>query len=153
MNRRHLIRSVSLATLGTLLAASGQASACLIPPGNHGRALRPGQSLHYDRGLTVTFLGVASDDRCPINAICVSQGDAVVVLRVKAGNQRAKIVRLHTDGEPNELVIPARKFPPGMAGIPKSYIISIESLNPLPTAGVPTRQRDYRLKLAISVAV
>ncbi len=115
--------------------------------------LRVGQSLQYDEDLKITFIAVAKDQRCPINAQCLTQGDAVVVLRVKAGNQAARNVRIHTDLKPRRVVIPANEFPPGMAGIPKSYVIDIANLNPLPTAGKPTPQSKYRLRLRISVAV
>ena len=146
MNRRHLIRTLAMTALGT--SASFAAS-------TDGKTdvLRVGESLQYDEDLKITFLAVAKDQRCPINAQCLTQGDAVVVLRVKAGNQAARNVRIHSDLKPRKVVIPANVFPPGMAGIPKSYVIGIATLNPLPTAGKVTPQSKYRLRLHISVAV
>lgn len=118
------------------------------------KALHVGKTLHYDKnGLIITFLAVKKDHRCPFNATCISAGDAEVVLKVKVGNQKAKVVSIHTNSEPNLIVIPANKLPPGGVGIPKSYGISIGSLNPLPYAGKKTPQGKYRLRLAISTAV
>ncbi len=146
MNRRHLIRTLAMTVLGTSASFAAGAE-------NKADVLRAGESLRYDEDLKITFIAVTKDQRCPINAQCLTQGDAVVVLRVKAGNQAARNVRIHTDLKPRKVVIPANEFPPGMAGIPKSYVIGIAKLNPLPTAGKITPQSKYRLRLRISEAV
>jgi hypothetical protein len=154
MKRRQLIQSLAMTVLGTgaLLTTRTAAATPEEPP--KGKRLSVGETLRYDEDLSVTFLAVLKDGRCPINAICISGGHAEVSLRIKAGNQKPKIVTLHTDGKKNRrIVIPANEFPEGMAGIPKSYTISIASLNPLPYAGKKTLQSDYRLKLKILVAL
>ena len=148
MNRRHLIQALAMASGAFLFSA---VSASAVECGNE-EALRVGETLRYDRGLKVTFLGVRNDSRCPINARCTRPGDAEVILRVKASNQAARRITLHTNLQPQSVVIPAQLFPPGTAGIPKSYVISIGSLTPLPEAGKKTPQSAYRLKLEISVA-
>ena len=125
--------------------------ASAVERGN-GKGLRVSETLRYDRGLKITFLAVRNDSRCPINAKCIWAGDAEVVLRVKAGNQAARRVTLHTDLKPQTVVIPAQVFPPGTAGIPKSYVIRIAGLTPQPEAGKKILQSDYRLSLDISVA-
>ena len=148
MNRRHLIQALAMGSCAFLFSA--------IPASaverRHGKGLRVGETLRYDGGLKITFLAVRNDSRCPINARCIWAGDAEVVLRVKAGNQAARKVTLHTHLKPQTVVIPARIFPPGTAGIPKSYVISIAGLTPQPEAGKKTLQSDYRLQLDISVA-
>ena len=116
------------------------------------KVLHVGETLRYDSGLKITFLAVRNDSRCPINAQCISAGDAEVVLRVKAGNQAARKVVIHTNLKPRTVVIPENVFPPGMFGIPKSYTIGIARLTPLPHTERKLRQSDYRLKLRISVA-
>lgn len=150
MNRRQLIRTLALTTLAA--SASTATAHAAKAAAEKDRTLKVGETLRYDSELEITFLGVRKDRRCPINAACLTQGDAVVALRVKAGNQAPRNVRIHTNLKPRKLVIPANEFPPGMAGIPKSYVISIARLTPLPMAGKPTLQSDYRLKLRISVA-
>ncbi len=146
MNRRQLIRTL---TLTTLCASVSPATAAE----EDDKFLQVGETLKYDSDLEITFLAVPKDSRCPINARCITAGDAVVVLRVKAGNQTARNVRIHTHLKPRRVVIPANEFPEGMAGIPKSYVISIARLTPQPIAGKKTLQSDYRLRLRISVAV
>ena len=148
MNRRHLIRALALGSCAFLL---GAVRASAGEPGND-KTLHVGETLRYDRGLKITFLAVRNDSRCPINAKCIWAGDAAVVLRVKAGNQAARKVTLHTNLKPQTVVIPAQIFPPDTAGIPKSYVISIAALTPQPEAGKKTLQSDYRLKLDIAVA-
>ena len=148
MNRRHWIRTLAMSALAAL------ATSTTITAGaeRDSALLRVGESLQYDKGLKVTFLAVSRDHRCPINAQCLTQGNATVILRVKAGRQAARNVKIHTHDNPREVVIPANEFPPGMAGIPKSYVISIAHLNPLPLAGNKTSQTRYRLGLRILVA-
>jgi hypothetical protein len=48
--------------------------------------LAPGQSVSIeDASLSVQFLRVSSDSRCPADAICIQAGDAVVRVRVAGG--------------------------------------------------------------------
>ena len=104
MNRRHLIRALALGSCAFLL---GAVRASAAEPGNE-KTLHVGETLRYDRGLKITFLAVRNDSRCPINAKCIWAGDAAVVLRVKAGNQAARRVTLHTNLKPQTVVIPAQ---------------------------------------------
>ena len=145
MNRKTFVHSFAVAVASLVFTLAATPSALAETPGLH-----PGETLRYDEGLRVTFINVLSDSRCPIHALCVWAGDAEVALRIKVGNQPAKTMTLHTNLKPKVLVIPAN--PPGTVGIPKSYVISIAALNPLPVAGKKTKPEDYRLKLNISVA-
>jgi hypothetical protein len=47
------------------------------------------------RGVKVTLTGVPNDSRCPINAVCIWEGDAAVALRFEKNGQ-ATDVTLHT---------------------------------------------------------
>lgn len=157
MNRRNIIKSLAMTVLAssTLLGSAAHAAApekTWDQP--KGKGLSVGQTLRYDEDLTVTFLAVLKDSRCPINARCISAGNAKVLLRVKAGNQKPKIVSLNTAGKRGTfIVIPANKLGEGEAGIPKSYGISVGSLSPGREIGKKTKQSDYRLTLSISVAL
>jgi hypothetical protein len=44
--------------------------------------LRAGRSATLDEGLAIVFDRVASDSRCPLDALCVSAGDAVVAVTI-----------------------------------------------------------------------
>ena len=155
MNRRQMIRSLALTAVGipASMTATSQAASDANAAGIKRDALRVGGSRRFDSDLKITFLTVSKESRCPINARCISAGNAEIGLRVEAGNQPAKNYRLNTHDEPRHLVIPANVFPPGTVGIPKSFGIKIDSLLPLPTAGVKTPLSAYRLRLGITVAV
>ncbi|MEO5714835.1 MAG: hypothetical protein ABIT37_15250 [Luteolibacter sp.] len=150
MKRRELIKSLAMAAIGTsaFLATSGQASAKDAVPSP---LLSVGESMHYDDGLKITFIGVKNDSRCPMGALCIWAGDAEVLLRARVGNQPPKIISVHTNLKPRVVVLSA--VPPGMIGIPKSYSIWIGELTPRPKIGKKLKQSDYRLSLSISVAV
>ena len=147
MNRRSILRNLALAAIAPVFPMSA-ASAASKGSGS----ISVGETYHYDKDLRITFVEVVNDSRCPINAKCISEGDAEILLRVKAGAGPAKNYRLHTHLKPRRQIISV-KYPDGMAGIPKSYQLSIAELSPLPTAGRKTKQSDYRLKLAIQVAL
>jgi len=150
MNRRHLLKSLVLTSIGSTFLSS-RSEAASPAKGKKGKTLSVGETLRFD-DLSITFIRVKKDARCPINAMCLTAGDAEVILLVKVGSSRPRIVSLHTNEKPDSLVLPV-KYPKGFMGIPKSYLVSIANLNPLPYAGKKTRQSDYRLKLAISTAV
>lgn len=50
------------------------------PPFGQPFDLRPGEHVTLEDGVRVSFLYVHADSRCPIDAICVRAGDAVVVV-------------------------------------------------------------------------
>ena len=152
MNRRELIKSLALMVLagGTPIIFGEQAEAASVAPHDAFPLLSVGKSFRYDSGLKVTFLAVRNDSRCPINANCVSAGDAKIRLRVRVGTKPAEIVTLHTNDSPRSIVI---KAPSNGSGIPKSYIIRVTELTPGRVVGKTIPQSDYRVRLRISLAV
>lgn len=83
-----------------------------------------------DTGLTVRFVSVGSDSRCPEGARCVWEGDATVRVEVKAG-RRARILNLHTSPRyAQEIEV-------------RGYIVRLISLNPRPKAGTKLKAIDY----------
>jgi len=123
-----------------------------------GPVLKVGDNWAFDSGLDITFLEVAADTRRYLPARPgrkrEMRGNALVILRLEAGNQAPMTVRLNTHRDPDYIVIPANDFPPGVVGIPKSYIISIRELTPdVAPRGGPRAQRAYRLRLRVDVAV
>lgn len=150
MIRRKFLKTLTLTAIGsTFISLNSEAAS---PTKGKRKVLSVGETLHFDDGLSITFIRVKKDQRCPINAKCLTAGDAEILLRVKVDGRKARTVSLHTNEQPLNHVFSVR-YPEGMAGIPKSYNVSIGSLNPLPYAGKKTPQRAYRLKLAISTAV
>ena len=99
--------------------------------------LKAGQSASLDNGLTLTFDRVTSDSRCPINALCIVAGEAVVVLTV---SQRS--------GTPVEREV-RTGLPPKSEAEFLSYTISLIGLAPLPLAGQIIRPEDYVATLQV----
>ena len=150
MNRRNILRN--LAWVAIAPAAALFSTTVASAASKRSESISIGESYRYDNDLKITFLAVTKESRCPMNAKCTSAGDAEILLRVKAGGGPAKNYRLHTHLKPRRQIIPI-EYPEGMAGIPKSYQLRIADLSPLPIAGKKTKPSDYRLKLAINVAL
>lgn len=87
----------------------------------------------------VRFEAVASDSRCPADAICVTLGDAEAVFTVVRVSG-ATSVTLHT--APGE----ARHSSVG------EWSVSLTRLDPYPYAGVKIAPRDYRATLRVDRA-
>jgi hypothetical protein len=58
--------------------------------------LRSGASAILDGGLTITFDRVATDSRCPMNALCIWVGDALVLVTISHRAGGAVQRELHT---------------------------------------------------------
>ena len=124
-----------------------------------GPLLKVGESWTYDGGLTIMFLEVVSDTRRYVAAAREPAGDrkvrgnAAILLRLEAGNQEPKTVRINTSADPDHVVIPENVFPEGVVGIPKSYVIAIHKLLPEASKrGGLRAQSAYRLRLKVEVA-
>jgi hypothetical protein len=108
-------------------------------PGRFGEPfeLRAGASATLDGGLAIIFDRVVSDSRCPINAICVTAGDAVVAVTISQGAAGSGRRELHTDARGSEASYLA-------------YTIKLLQLQPFPEAGRPTRPEDYSATFAVT---
>ena len=111
--------------VAALLCTAGS-FACGSPTGdrapvNQAFDLRVGASATTADGVTVAFMRVKSDNRCPLDATCISAGDAVVALTAthQAGDHAD--LELHTD-------------PAGSAQIFRGYSIRLVGLAPYPQA-------------------
>ena len=64
-------------------------------------ALRSGTQRTVARGeLTIKFVTVVEDSRCPVDVNCVWAGNAKIKLRVTDRRGRTKMMELNTNGEP-----------------------------------------------------
>ena len=113
----------------------------------------------YDTGLKITFLQVIADTR-KMTAAGREKGNAVILLRLEAGNQAPKTVRLRVRFVSDYVVIPANEFSEGLVGIPKSYVVRVASLTPGPIRrggllrrGGLRQMRAYALRLFVEVAI
>jgi hypothetical protein len=101
----------------------------VLAPG--GEATVPGA------GTVIRFEGVASDSRCPGDAICVWAGDAIVRVVVLSSGSASSTYELHTvDLKPVQH---------------RDVTIALEALSPYPFASKgPIPAGDYRATLRIT---
>jgi hypothetical protein len=92
--------------------------------------LRVGASAALRGGLTISFDGVQSDSRCPMDALCVWAGDAVVVVSLSQAARARDQRELHTD-------------PSGSKVSYLAYSITLVALAPYPRSDRQTRPEDY----------
>lgn len=81
--------------------------------------------------VTVTFVGVTEDSRCPTGVTCIWEGDAVAELRVQTRADDAVTVRLHTNA----------RFE-GQAAA-HGVTVVLERLQPHPKADTPVPAEAY----------
>ena len=86
--------------------------------------------------LRLTFRSVESDSRCPIDAICVWAGDAVIALKIEQGSQAA-VAALHTMLEPKKTEW-------------NGYTIALVSIAPSRNSATPLDPKDYRAQLLVT---
>lgn len=86
--------------------------------------------------LSVTFQAVTQDSRCPINAMCVSAGNAAVQINVAKTGQANALLSLGDDSLIRQAV-----YAP--------YAVEFVDLTPLPQAGRVTPLGEYILRLRV----
>jgi hypothetical protein len=91
--------------------------------------LRAGASVGLAEALTLIFDRVASDSRCPIDALCITNGDAVVAVTISQGAAGAGRRELHTEPPSEALYL--------------NYSVKLLELQPYPQSGRQARPEDY----------
>lgn len=87
-----------LLVVGVTIAGTPRASETL--------KITEGQKKTADRGrLTIKFVGVLEDSRCPPNAQCVWAGNAKVKLAVSKGKAAPKFIELNTGVAPHAMKV------------------------------------------------
>ena len=99
--------------------------------------LHPGTSEIVSDGLKVTFDGVRADSRCPMDALCVWAGDAIVAVSVSQPGAMTAERALHTD-------------PTGAEAQYLSYVIKLVALAPYPRSDRQIRPADYVATLTVA---
>lgn len=94
-------------------------------------AVKMGATVRVARtDLLIGLERVTDDSRCPVEAKCISAGDAAVVLSVRQGRAAAAHVTLHTMAAPREVTHGA-------------WRIQLVDLVPQPSLRQPPAQKDY----------
>jgi hypothetical protein len=96
--------------------------------------LAPGQSVVVDSGLSVRFVNVVGDSRCPGDALCIAGGDAIVRIDITVGGVNAAR-DLHT----------GTMQPVTHQGVR----VELVSLDPYPFASRPFHPSEYRATLRV----
>jgi hypothetical protein len=101
--------------------------------------LRPGQqAVIQGTGITLRFVGVPEDGRCPVDLQCVWAGDARVELELSRG------------GVPDELEL-RTTLDPRVVPV-DSFTLRLEGLDPAPRTSRPIDASDYRARVRVARA-
>ncbi len=127
-------------TMSLLCAALTAACALATEPGtatlDRAFGVREGEQVEVDEGmLTVRFLEVSDDSRCPTGAQCAWAGEGVVVLRLAQAGR-----------EPAELTL--RTTPSKESGTYEGYRVVLRELDPHPRVG-GSPPETYRATLEV----
>ena len=125
-----------LALAGCLsLAACGPTSPT-AGPFERQLVLSPGQAMPVpEAAVSVRFVAVTGDSRCPADAMCIQGGDAIVRVEVEPSRGTRASYDLHTGD-----MRPARHG---------DITLEIVELAPYPFSSRPTQPGDYRLTLRV----
>lgn len=113
------------------------ASAGALPLGDNSLAV--GESVSGE-GVTVTFVRVLEDNRCPADAICVRSGEMRVLVEVGQGTESIQHTLTLGDmaaGDVSSITVGGHTF-------------TLTEVNPYPLASDPTDFADYTITLNIS---
>ena len=136
------LRTLSFAAAVALAAA---VSACSSPtsPGGAFRTevtLKPGEvTAVASTPLRVAFQRVENDSRCPMNALCIQSGDALVAVWVSVDGSGSEVNLRTTGGATAD----------HLRAVVGGYQLTIAGLQPYPATTAPIPAGDYRLTLLI----
>lgn len=94
-------------------------------------------ALIQSEGLSVLFLNVTEDSRCPVDVTCIQSGKATIVLGLSRNDQSPEEMILSTSLEENEA-----PFDP--------YVVRLVGVEPAPISTLNIDISDYRIRLLIS---
>ena len=99
--------------------------------------LKAGATSALPDGTRLTFERVQSDSRCPIDATCITAGDAVISVSLQPARGEKTARELHTQ-------------PSGSQISYGSYTIALTELQPYPRSTRETRPADYIATFVVS---
>ena len=100
--------------------------------------LAPGQTLATDAGVSVQFVEVSGDSRCPADALCIQGGDAIVTIRVRESTDAGSTYALH----PGDAARAAATH--------RGVRIELVELQPYPFSSRPFTPDQYRATLRVT---
>ncbi len=135
-----MLRLMTLPLFLAACASGGSNSPTSPTPGlNEEFTLAPGQTATVNgTNVRLTFDRVREDSRCPTGVNCIWEGDAVVVLKVKAEAEEATR-EVHTQGGASR----SRNAPAG------DYVVTLVRLEPVPSSTGTIEASAYRATLRV----
>ena len=122
--RRVLMAVVAVSATACLDNVSGPDVVAGVP-----FQLKPGEIATIPDSARLRFDAVRADSRCPIDAICITAGDATIaVTLLRSSGQVAH--ELHT-------------MPPQSQFSYSSYVVKLTELQPYPRSGRQSKPEDY----------
>ena len=91
--------------------------------------LHNGELINIENRITIAFLDVDSDSRCPLGVECFWAGDAAVKVNVADGQKQQQFI-MYSYLQPNFFSS-------------DSYTIKLDSLRPYPKIGMQIKPEDY----------
>jgi hypothetical protein len=128
--------------LAACASGGGIPSTSPTPALNEEFTLAPGESAAVNgTNLRLTFDRVSEDSRCPADVNCIWEGDAVVLLKVKADAEEESR-EVHTQGGAAR----SRNAPAG------DYVVTLVRLEPVPRSTGAIEASAYRATLRVGRA-
>lgn len=99
--------------------------------------LRPGNQKTVTGGkVTIKFVSVAEDSRCPEGVNCIQAGNAKIQIKVSKRGGAAKTFELNTNLEPNNFSF-------------EGYQIKLTNLEPVPKENIRINRNGYTATLSV----
>lgn len=96
--------------------------------------LAPGQTQTIGKDLSVKFIGVTGDSRCPADALCILGGSATVKVEARASGEQRELTFETGNPKPASL---------------QDWSLELVQLVPYPFSATPIKHEDYRLTLRV----
>ena len=128
---------VSLSCLLLATACDERSPVAPTVPLNRQFTLAPGESASIENtSISIEFMRVSGDSRCPADAVCIQGGDALVEVRVRNGNTAE--YDLHTGDHSRAAVTHA------------GFRIELVQLQPYPFSSRTIQPGEYRATLTVT---
>lgn len=96
--------------------------------------LKYGETIIINNDISITFVKVNNDSRCPINANCIWAGNAEINLLVKTPNEEKSVV-VNSSLKPNSFFV-------------DKLLIELLEVNPYPNSNDHIKMEDYKIKIS-----
>ncbi|HJW20576.1 MAG TPA: hypothetical protein VJ571_08490 [Candidatus Nitrosotalea sp.] len=137
--------SISYLTFGIVCAVTLMITPCAFGDANSGQKivqfqLKVNQTAFEPDNISIKFLNVTEDSRCPSGVTCIWQGKSTIIVNVMKNNQNLGNSSLTSGLGNNDATV----------AISGGYILQVIQMAPYPTSGVRIPISDYIVTFTIS---